>query len=137
MSEEDWKAKEAEALAEGHHWAIEGGFQFDKTWENGKPSFNLYRQGKLVASASTAWKYRDLAYDLCPYAGVTEEDIKKQNRAAQAEQRQAKAREFIAQVIEVIEPTTEEELLLAILDNEECDWGLARSMFRQHKASLS
>lgn len=137
MSDEDWKIKEQEALNEGHHWAIQAGFQFDKTWENGKPSFNLYRQGKLIGSTSTAWKYRDMAYELCPYYEATPEEIKKHNRASQAEKRQQAAQKFIAEVIAAIKPETEEELFLAILDNDGCDWGLARSMFRQHNDSLS
>lgn len=133
MSDTDWKQKEAEALAEGHHWAIEAGLQFDKTWENRKPSFNLYKKGKLLASASTAWKYRDLAYDLCPYHLATEQEVKAQNKVIGSNERQQTAREFIAQVIEAIEPETEDELLMAILDNDGCDWGIARSMFRQLK----
>lgn len=131
--DKDWKEKEKAALEEGHHWAKEADFQFDKTWENGKPSFNLYQKGKLLGSATTAWKYRDLAYDLCPYYQSTvEEQVIERSKRIPTD-RQTYAQEFIAQVIEAIEPETEEELVMAITDNEGCDWGLAHSMFKEYQ----
>lgn len=133
---EDWKAKEQEALNEGHHWAILAGLEFDKTWEDRKPHFNLYRKGQLIASVNTAWQYRDLAYDLCPYYQATPEERQKKERGWSYEPLE-RDRQFIAQVIEAIEPETEEELLTAILDNKGCNWGMARSMFRQYRATKS
>jgi urease accessory protein UreF len=129
----DWKQKEQEALNEGHHWTNQAGFQFDKTWDNGKTSYNLYKKGKLLGSATTAWKYRDLAYHLCPYYEATASEQVQERVKRIPTQRQTKAKDFIAQVIEAIEPETEEELLLAIADNEGCDWGLARSMFKEYQ----
>lgn len=41
----DWKEKEKAALEEGHHWAIQAGLQFDKTWTK---IGGLYRQFEFV-----------------------------------------------------------------------------------------
>ena len=131
----DWKEKEKAALEEGHHWAIQAGLQFDKTWTDRKQSFNLYRKGVLIASASTAWEYRDLAYALCPYDLSPKEEKASAPHCQNLADFRAEAREFITQSIAALSPETEDELLLAIADHPLCDWGLARSIFRQQQGA--
>lgn len=124
-------------LKDVREWAKYNDLTIETSGYGKGTKYTLYRKGKFVTTESSPWKLRDAAYAAAPYVlgHLEEEAAPKLRWMDRLVGKKVDAQTFIEQAYEALEPQTEEEFLLAMVDHPEADWGLARSFFRQQSAT--
>lgn len=134
----DWKERTEAVLKEVREWVASNDMTIETTGYGKGTKYNLYRNGAVVVTESNPWKFRDAVYEATPYVmGHIDTELTEPRTTwiEKTAKKKSEIKAFIEQSYEALEPETEEEFLMAILDHPSCDWGLARSFFFQQSAT--